>query len=71
MTAISQFPANSFHIPGSVDAGLIDAFSGNLEDLHSIELAEADFAVYLDDAVSTSVDSQPLHRGISRLSRAQ
>jgi S1-C subfamily serine protease len=51
--------------------GLIDAFSANLEDLHSIEFAEEDFTVYLDDAVSTAVDSQLLQRGISRLSRAQ
>ncbi|MEO5915717.1 MAG: PDZ domain-containing protein [Luteolibacter sp.] len=50
---------------------LIDAFNGNLGELHSIEFDEEDFKVYLDDAVATEVDSQLLKRGIDRLSRAE
>jgi len=50
---------------------LISAFSGNMQELHSIEFAEEDFKVYLDDAVATEVDSQLLQRGINRLSRAE
>lgn len=51
--------------------GLINAFKGNLGELHSIEFNEEDFTVYLDDAVCTAVDSQLLQRGISKLSRAE
>jgi S1-C subfamily serine protease len=51
--------------------GLIDAFDGNLGELHSIEFAEEDFKVYLDDTLATEVDSQLLKRGINRLSRAE
>lgn len=50
---------------------LIDAFKGNLGERHSIEFQEEKFTVYLDDAVSTAVDSQLLQRGISKLSRAE
>ncbi len=50
---------------------LIDAFKGNLGELHSIEFDEEKFTVYLDDAVSTAVDTQLLQRGISKLSRAE
>ena len=50
---------------------LIDAFKGNLNELHSIEFAEEDFTVYLDEAVSNMVDKQLLKRGITRLSRAE
>lgn len=50
---------------------LVEAFQGNPEELHSIEFVEEDFIVYLDDAVSTAVDSQLLQRGISQLSRAE
>ncbi len=50
---------------------LIDAFKENEGKLHSIEFAEEDFKVYLDDAVATDVDSQLLQRGINRLSRAE
>ena len=50
---------------------LIEAFNGNLGELHSIEFAEEDFKVYLDDAVASEVDSQLLKRGINRLSRAE
>jgi hypothetical protein len=50
---------------------LIDAFGSNLNELHSIEFDEEDFTVYLDENVSTVVDSQLLKRGIKRLSRAE
>jgi S1-C subfamily serine protease len=50
---------------------LIEAFQGNPDDLHSIEFDEEKFTVYLDDAVSTAVDTQLLQRGISTLSRAE
>jgi S1-C subfamily serine protease len=50
---------------------LIDAFKGNGNESHSIEFAEQKFTVYLDEAVSTAVDSQLLQRGISILSRAE
>lgn len=49
---------------------LIEAFQGNLGELHSIEFAEENFTVYLDDAASGAVDKQLLQRGIPRLSRA-
>jgi hypothetical protein len=50
---------------------LIAAFKGNMTERHSIEFAEEDFTVYLDDSVSTAVDAQLLQRGITRLSRAE
>ncbi len=50
---------------------LIEAFESNKEELHSIEFEDEDFTVYLDQNVSTMVDSQLLKRGISRLSRAE
>jgi hypothetical protein len=50
---------------------LIEAFNGNLTERHSIEFAEQNFTIYLDDATATAVDSQLLKRGISRLSRAE
>lgn len=50
---------------------LIAAFEGNTGALHSIEFAEENLTVHLDDAVTTAVDSQLLQRGISRLSRAE
>ncbi|MBX3739584.1 MAG: PDZ domain-containing protein [Akkermansiaceae bacterium] len=50
---------------------LIEAFDSKLGELHSIEFMEEDFTVYLDDAIATSVDSQLLKRGISKLSRAE
>lgn len=49
---------------------LIKAFAGNVGQLHSIEFAEEDFTVYLDDAVATEVDTQLIQRGLTRLSRA-
>lgn len=51
--------------------GLIEAFKGNLEELHSIEFADENLAIYLNDSVSSAVDQQLLQRGISRLSRAE
>lgn len=50
---------------------LIDAFKGNLKELHSIEFDNDQFTVYLDDAVATTVDQQLMKRGITRLSRAE
>jgi len=50
---------------------LIKAFDTNMNELHSIEFSDEDFTVYLDEAVSTSVDSQLLQRGLNRLSRAE
>jgi len=50
---------------------LIEAFAGNAGELHSIEFAEEDFTVYLDDAVATEVDTQLIQRGLTRLSRAE
>lgn len=39
--------------------------------LHSIEFMEEDFTVYLDENISTAVDSALLQRGLNRLSRAE
>lgn len=50
---------------------LIDAFNGNMNELHSIEFDEENLNVYLDDAVTTEVDAQLLQRGITRLHRAE
>jgi len=51
--------------------GLIDAFKGNLGERHTIEFAEDQFKLYLDEATSAAVDAQLLQHGISRLSRAE
>lgn len=51
--------------------GLIEAFNMNLGELHSIEFAEEDFKVYLDDSLATEVDTQLLKQGLNRLSRAE
>jgi len=51
--------------------GLIAAFDDHSTGLHSIEFSGENLTVYLDEAVSTAVDSQLLQRGITRLSRAQ
>lgn len=51
--------------------GLIEAFKGNLNELHTIEFDEEKFTVFLDDTISTTVDTQLLQRGISKLSRAE
>ena len=51
---------------------LIDAFEKpNADGLHSIEFMEEDFTVYLDENISTTVDSALLQRGLNRLSRAE
>jgi hypothetical protein len=50
---------------------LAEAFDGNHDGLHSIEFAEEDFTVHLDEAISSAVDAQLLQRGISRLSRTE
>ena len=51
--------------------GLIKAFDGHDGELHTIEFADENLTVNLDEAISTTVDSQLLQRGISRLSRAE
>lgn len=51
---------------------LIEAFDKpNSDNLHSIEFLEENFTVYLDESISTSVDSVLLQRGLNRLSRAE
>ncbi len=51
---------------------LIKAFEKpNADNLHSIEFLEESFTVYLDETVSTMVDSTLLQRGLNRLSRAE
>lgn len=51
---------------------LIEAFGKAAENnLHSIEFMEEDFTVYLDETVSTGVDSALLQRGLNRLSRSE
>ena len=49
---------------------LIAAFDENTDELHSVEFADENLTVHLDDTIATAVDSQLLQRGISRLSRA-
>jgi predicted transport protein len=51
--------------------GLIEAFKGNPEALHSIDFADENLTIYLNDSVSNAVDQQLLQRGISQLSRAK
>ena len=43
----------------------------NADGLHSIEFMEEDFTIYLDESISTAVDSALLQRGLNRLSRAE
>ncbi|MEP2776628.1 MAG: trypsin-like peptidase domain-containing protein [Luteolibacter sp.] len=51
---------------------LIEAFGKpGANNLHSIEFLEENFTVYLDEAISTNVDSALLQRGLTRLSRAE
>lgn len=51
---------------------LIEAFDNpSANNLHSIEFLEENFTVYLDEAVSTGVDTALLERGLTRLSRAE
>jgi S1-C subfamily serine protease len=48
---------------------LVKAFDDNTGELHSVEFADEDLTIHLDDTVSTLVDTQLLERGITRLSR--
>jgi hypothetical protein len=50
---------------------LIAAFKGHPGPLHAIEFSEENLTVYLDEAVTSSVDAQLLQRGITRLSRTE
>ena len=51
---------------------IIDAFGKpSADNIHSIEFLEEDFTVYLDESISTMVDSALLQRGLNRLSRAE
>ncbi|MGJ8633512.1 MAG: PDZ domain-containing protein [Luteolibacter sp.] len=51
---------------------LIKAFeTPGPNNLHSIEFAEENFTVYLDEIISTTVDGTLLQRGLNRLSRAE
>ncbi len=50
---------------------LIAAFDGNTNELHSVEFDEENLTVYLDDTVTTAVDSELLQRGITRLSHVE
>jgi hypothetical protein len=51
---------------------LISAFEkADENNLHSIEFMEEDFTIYLDENISTAVDSALLQRGLNRLSRAE
>ena len=49
---------------------LIKAFEEYTGEIHSIEFADENLTIHLDDATATMVDSQLLERGINRLSRA-
>lgn len=51
-------------------ASLIEAFENPDGLLHSIEFAEEDFTIYLDEAAATRVDADLLRRGLPRLSHA-
>jgi hypothetical protein len=47
------------------------AFENNPNELHSIEFSDENLTVYLDDTVTSSVDTQLLERGITRLSHVE
>jgi len=49
---------------------LIGAFENHAGELHTIEFADDNLTIHLDELLSTTVDSQLLQRGITRLSRA-
>jgi len=51
-------------------ATLIEAFENPGGQLHSIEFAEEDFTIHLDEAAATSVDTMLLQRGLPRLSHS-
>jgi S1-C subfamily serine protease len=48
---------------------LKDAFEGHDQDIHTIEFADDNLTVHLDELISSEVDAQLLQRGISRLYR--
>ena len=50
---------------------LIQAFDGLEGELHTIEFADENLTIHLDELLATNVDSQLLQRGITRLSRAE
>ena len=50
---------------------LKEAFEGHADDIHTIEFADENLTVYLDELISSEVDSQLLQRGISLLSRTE
>lgn len=50
---------------------LIQAFDGLDGELHTIEFADENLTIHLDELLATNVDSQLLQRGITRLSRAE
>lgn len=51
-------------------ATLIEAFDNPDGALHSIEFAEEDFTIYLDEVAATRVDADLLRRGLPRLSHS-
>jgi S1-C subfamily serine protease len=50
---------------------LIRAFEDHDDELHTIEFADENLTINLDEMISTTVDTQLLQRGITRLSRAE
>jgi S1-C subfamily serine protease len=50
---------------------LKDAFDNHSGEIHSIEFADENLTVHLDELVSSEVDSQLLKRGIPKLSRTE
>jgi S1-C subfamily serine protease len=51
-------------------ATLIEAFEYPQNGMHSIEFADEDFTIHLDEAAATAIDSMLLQRGLPRLSHA-
>ncbi len=52
-------------------ASLVRAFEDHTGELHSIEFADENLTIQLDDTTTTLVDSELLKRGINRLSRVE
>ena len=50
---------------------LIDAFQSPKDGLHSIEFQDEHLSVYLDDRISSMIDSELLKRGLSKLSHVE
>ena len=50
---------------------LVEAFASHADKLHSIEFADENLTLHLDEQVSTMVDSELLKRGLNRLSRSE